>query len=118
MNHNEVRKGINKSRYYSNQGGLIFIEILAISAVAGIYFESWWIFLLAFIVTGVLFMSGIFGLLIPGLISLGIGLVVGKLIFEEFDSIGAAIVVGLFLSAGLFEIHRQHLVGFRDVMEE
>ncbi|GIO84593.1 hypothetical protein J25TS5_15250 [Paenibacillus faecis] len=92
--HEDVRKGVTQSKESEKGANWLFSEILIIAVISGIYFSSWWVF------GGVLLGASILMVIKPiryfllVVLSLGCG-VVGWIIGQWFDSLGASVVIAI-----------------------
>ena len=56
----DVRKGTTQAKFNDDASSFVIFEVLFLSIIFGVIFESWWLF-------GGMFLGLLFGLFIPGL---------------------------------------------------
>ncbi|MCI1777707.1 MULTISPECIES: hypothetical protein [Paenibacillus] len=94
LNHEEIRKGVTQSRESESGVNWLFGEIIIIAVISGIYFSSWWVFGGVFLGSIILMNIKPVRYLLFIILSLGCG-VVGWIIGQWFDSLGASVVISV-----------------------
>lgn len=89
----EVRKGMTQSNFNAQYAGLVPWEILIMSIAAGIYFTSWWVFLLVLVLLLLGIQMPVIGELLMLVVSVPIGAIFG-FIGLMISGWGAFIVIG------------------------
>ena len=113
----EFRKAINQAKLQPSKGILISLEILVISIVSGMLAESWFMFGGVLLVLNALLFVPYVGPVLIGLVSVGVGTVVGIVLHDGFHNMGMSIVVGFLVAAILYGIHISDLHFLRDVQD-
>jgi hypothetical protein len=113
----EVRKGLTQYEFNARFAGLVPWEIITLSIISGIYFSSWWVFILVLI--GLL--VGIQIPIIASLMMLLFSLPIGLLFFaigSWIGGLGAAIVLGGLAYWVTFYVHLTSVEYNQDLVDK
>ena len=113
MDHNEVRKGVTNAKFNEDNSGILFLEVLIVSAVIGFVLTSWIYFGLSIFVMMFCLLFRPLAVLLSLVISIGWG-IIGYLIGTLFSH-DASIVLGIIgLLSGL-GMHMSAIQWTRDI---
>ena len=117
MSHHDTRKGMSQAVLNEQLSQVLICEIFVLSVVAGVYTKSWWIGggLLFALCAGLT--NGIASKAIVIVLTLGWGAIGARVGSSLFESVGAAVVLGV-LGLGMgWGIHTAGLQWVRDIQD-
>jgi hypothetical protein len=112
-----VRSGNTKSDFNESFGGIVEMENFFISVAAGIYFESWWVFGLTFVIGAMMLYEKHLAPIYCLVVSIIPTAIIGGLLWLVLGW-NAAIVIGFFIYLFFYFVHLTSCQVFQDITDE